>query len=272
MLVDTHCHVNIMVKKDFDTPLKNENFDLAAKIAKDAAAAGVKYIINVGTSVIESINCIQLAQKNDRIYAAVGIHPSDLTSSWNKDLKKIEELIQNRKKNKIVAIGECGIDLYHHKRNFPQQKDLFKAQIELSLKYKLPLTIHMRDATDEVASCLEEFKNENIRGVIHCFSEDQAFANYIFELGFLIGIGGAVTYPKNEILRKVVLTSPLEKIILETDAPFLPPQTYRGKPNHPKYISDIAQYIANFKKTSFDHISEQTTKNAFSLFGLNLTA
>jgi len=269
MLIDTHCHVNLMIKKGFDIPLNDDNFEKATIIAKDAAAAGVTKIINVGTSIIESTNCIALAKKNDLMYAAVGIHPSDLTSHWVKDLKTIEEFIQGQKANKVVAIGECGIDLYHHKHNLSQQKDLFKAQIELSLKYQLPLTIHMRDATDEVASCLEAFRKENIRGVIHCFSGDQAFANYVFELGFLIGIGGIVTYPKNETLREVVLNSPLEKIILETDAPFLPPQVYRGKQNHPKYIADIAQYIANLTNISFEKIADQTTSNAFGLFGLD---
>jgi len=266
MLVDTHCHINIMLKKKFDIPLTQKQLSFSETIAKEAADNGVTDIINVGTSVIESRNCIQLAQKNKDMYAAVGIHPSDIQTGWNKDLKKIEGLMQKHKK--IVAIGECGIDLYHHKHNLQQQKNLFKAQIELSLTHQLPLIIHMRDSTDELISSLETFKGEKICGVIHCFSGTQKFANYLFDLGFFIGIGGAITYPKNEALREVVQQSPLEKIILETDAPFLPPQNFRGKPNHPKHVAEIARYVAKLRAVSFDAIAQQTTKNAFNLFKL----
>ena len=255
-----------MVKKEFDTLLTPKNLEAAKTVVLEAEQEGVEKIINVGTSLIESKNCILLAQENANTYATIGIHPSDCAPSWNKELKKIMEYIKNKKESKIIAIGECGIDLYHQKHNVQQQKDLFKAQIELSLEHDLPLTIHMRDATDEVASCLEAFKNEQLKGVIHCFSEDQPFANHIFELGLSIGIGGAITYPNNEALRNVVLKSPLSNIILETDAPFLAPQIIRGKPNHPKYINDIAKYIANLKQVSFDYIAEQTTNNALKLF------
>jgi len=268
MLIDTHCHINIMVKRKFDTPLAPEDFDRAKIIYQEARQNNIVHIINVGTSLIESINCVQLAQKNKNMHAAVGIHPSDCKINWNNDLKEIKKLIKNKKENNIVAIGECGIDLYHQKHNLQQQQSLFNAQIELSLEHELPLTIHTRDATDELVSCLEKFKKENLKGVIHCFSEAQDFADYAIELGFLIGIGGAITYPKNETLRSVVLAIPLEKMILETDAPFLPPQIIRGKPNHPKYIAEIAQYISKLKKQNFDDIAKQTTQNAFDLFGL----
>jgi len=266
MLVDTHCHVNIMVKEKFDIPLKDENFMLATNIAEQASKEGVEHILNAGTSITECINCIQLAQKNKTMYAAVGIHPCDITPNWNKDLKQVQEFIKNKRANKIVAIGECGLDLYHQKHTITQQKELLKAQIELSLEHNLPLTIHMREATDEMVTVLEQFKGEPLRGVMHCFSEGKEFADYVIDLGFIIGIGGPITYPKNEQLREVALHVPLEKIVLETDAPFLPPQIIRGKQNHPKYIAQIAQYLAKLKNVSFERIAEQTTKNAFDLF------
>jgi len=269
MLVDTHCHVNIMVKEKFDIPLKDENFVLAEKIADEAYKDGVGHILNAGTSITECINCIQLAQKNKNMYAAVGIHPCDITPSWNKDLKKVQEFIRSKKANKIVAIGECGLDLYHQKHNITQQKNLLKAQIELSLEHNMPLTIHMRQATDEMVSVLEQFKHEPLRGVMHCFSESKDFANYAIGLGFVLGIGGPITYPKNEQLRDVVLHIPLEKIVLETDSPFLPPQIIRGKRNHPKYIAHIAQYLAELKNISLEFVAEQTTKTTFDLFGFD---
>jgi len=269
MLIDTHCHVNIMVKEKFDTPLNEKNFEEATKIAEEANQAGVNHIINVGTSVIESLNCINLAQRNDHMYAAIGIHPSDCTQTWQQELKEIEKLIEDKTDNKIVAIGECGIDLHHQQHNLESQKELFKAQIELSLKHKLPLSIHMRDATETVFSVLEAYAKEDLKGVIHCFSEDQKFADYVIKLGFVIGIGGAITYPNNGRLRSVVSNIPLKKIILETDAPYLPPQVIRGKENHPKHIADIAKYIANLKKQSFGFVAEITTNTAFEVFKLS---
>ncbi|MFC1841803.1 TatD family hydrolase [Candidatus Dependentiae bacterium] len=268
MLVDTHCHVNIMVKEKFDVPLTEKNFELAQKIYEQAAKEQVDHIINAGTSITEDRNCIQLAQKNKHMYAAVGIHPCDMLPNWHNDLKKVIEFILHKKENKIVAIGECGLDLYHQKYNVQQQKDLFKAQVELSLEYNLPMTVHMRQATDEMVSCLELFKQEKLKGVMHCFSEDKAFADYVINLGFSIGIGSTITYPKNNELRELVAKTPLDKIVLETDAPFLPPQIIRGKQNHPKYIRYIADYIAKLKKISFDTVADQTTDNACTIFGL----
>jgi len=269
MLIDTHCHINMMVKEKFDTPLTEENFALATTIADQAAEEQVDYILNVGTSIIECQNCIELAKKNKSMYSGVGIHPCDLRSSWNAELKQITKFIKNKKENKIVAIGECGIDLYHQKHNLAQQKDLFKAQIELSLEHQLPLTIHMREATDEMFSCLDEFKGEKLLGVMHCFYEKKEFADYAINLGLLIGVGGPITYPKNNFLREVITQLPLEKFVLETDAPFLPPQIIRGKQNHPKYIKDIAEYLAKLKNITFDELAKQTTKNAKELFKLD---
>jgi len=268
-LIDTHCHVNIMVKEKFDTPLQEENFALAANIAEKAAQEQVNYILNVGTSIIECQNCIELAKRNSSMYASVGIHPCDLRSNWHTELKQIKKFISHKKENKIVAIGECGIDLYHQKHNLSQQKELFKAQIELSLEHQLPMTIHMREATDEMHSCLEEFKDEKLLGVMHCFYEQKEFADYAINLGLLIGVGGPITYPKNVFLREIISQLPLDKLVLETDAPFLPPQIIRGKQNHPKYIKHLADYIAKLRNISFEEVAQQTTDNAKKLFKLD---
>ncbi|MFC1842481.1 TatD family hydrolase [Candidatus Dependentiae bacterium] len=276
ILVDTHCHINIMVKEKFDAPINSENFELAKKISLQAAHEGVDYILNAGTSVIECINCIKLAQQNKNMFSAVGIHPCDITAHWNKDLKQVIQFLQNKKENKIVAIGECGLDLYHQTHTLTQQKELLKAQIELSFEHNLPLTIHMRQATDEMVSCLQAFEQEfkkragtdmgNFNGVMHCFSESTQFAEYVISLGFAIGIGGPITYPKNNSLRETISQIDLSKIVLETDAPFLPPQIIRGKRNHPKYIKNIAENLAKIKNTSLNTIAQETTKNAFKLF------
>lgn len=268
MLIDTHAHLNIMVKKKFDVPLTSYELDDAATIIRECAHEGVTQFINVGTSLVESQNCIQLAKKYKEVFAVVGIHPNDLTSSWHSDFKKITALIKQQEENRIVGIGECGLDSHYPETNLPRQKDAFKAHIELALSYDLPLVVHTRDALEETALILDLYKNEKLKGVIHCFSGDRPFAEFTMGLGFVLGIGGPLTYPKNSTLREIFATIDLGKIVLETDAPYLPIQAMRGKPNHPKYIKEIAQYLAELRGISFDHVAKTTTRTAQKLFNL----
>lgn len=265
-LIETHCHINIMVKKNFDTPLTQEHLVDAKKIVDQAIAHQVTRIINVGTSFIESKNCVLLAQTFDPCYAAVGIHPNDCTPEWKNDLKEIEQLIINDKEKKIVAIGECGLDFHYPDFDVERQKDAFRAQIELALKYNLPLIVHTRSAAQETLNVIDEFHNEPLKGVIHCFSEDLQFAQECISRSFVLGIGGPLTYPKNEELRKVFSTVSLESIILETDAPYLPPQSMRGKENHPQYIAQIAEFLGQLRNETLERISQETTQNSLSLF------
>lgn len=268
MLIDTHCHINAMLKNlEFDKILTQDELDNARIIIQQAAQYDVTCIINVGTSVIESKNCIALAKQYDAIFAAVGIHPNDLTSDWKKDLKEIAHMLKN--KNKIVAIGECGLDFHYPNYDIVHQRDAFKIQIEFALENDLALIVHTRDARDETLRSLEEFKGQISRGIIHCFSEDLDFAQTVIEWNFALGIGGTITYPKNNYLREVVKTVELTSIVLETDAPFLPIQEMRGKQNHPKYIATIAHYIADLRNEPFSMIAKQTTANALKIFNIN---
>ncbi|MGE0010088.1 MAG: TatD family hydrolase [Candidatus Babeliales bacterium] len=268
MLIDTHAHLNIMVKKKFDVPLTPSEIADASNILKECAQEGVTQFINVGTSLIESQNCVELAKKYDEIYAVVGIHPNDCTKEWLRDFKEIEKLVKDKESNRIVGIGECGLDRHYPDTDLPRQIDAFNAHIELALEHNLPIVVHTRDALDETALVLEKFKHENLKGIIHCFSGDQAFAQFSVDLGFVLGIGGPLTYPKNSILREIFATLPLEKIVLETDAPYLPIQEMRGKPNHPKYIKAIAQYLAELRDISFNQVAKTTTQTAQNLFNL----
>lgn len=267
MLIDTHCHINIMVKTSFDTPLTITDMTLAQKIIDEAAENGVTQILNVGTSFIESLNCIELAKRFEGVFAAIGIHPNDLTETWKEDLLTLKNLL-NKDEFKIVAIGECGIDKHYPDYNLSRQQDAFKTQIELALEHHLALVVHTRDAPEETIRCLEEYKHQGLRGTIHCFSENLGFAQEACSMGFVLGIGGTITYPKNNTLREVVSSLGIEHIILETDAPFLPPQIIRGKQNHPLYIKAIAQYIAQLLGTSFESVAETTTMNAKRIFRL----
>lgn len=273
MLIDTHCHLNMMVKKDFDRLLTLQEFPLAAAIIDQASQADVITIINVGTSLIESINCVELAKSFKSVYAAVGIHPNDCTPQWRHDLQEMQKLwfdprSPKHKNYKIVGIGECGLDRHYQGYDLQRQKDAFKAQIELALDHELPLLVHTRDAGDETLRVLEEFKRDNLHGIIHCFSEDQNFADTVLEFGFVLGIGGTLTYPKNNALREIFKKIPLEKIVLETDAPFLPVQDMRGKQNSPKFIKEIAEFLAQLRNEPFDSVAQTTTTTSQKLFGI----
>ncbi len=271
MLIDTHCHINVMVKKsfkDFDLELTLDELLQADSIVREASQAGVTKILNVGTSLLESINCMTLASRYANVSAAVGIHPNDLTYDWKEDLLALEKYLKHKEDYKIVAIGECGVDKHYPGYDIARQEDAFKRQIELALLYDLPLVVHSRDAAEETYKCLQEFKSSSLRGTIHCFSEDHYWAQEALSLGFVLGIGGTVTYPRNDILRSVVQTVGIENIILETDAPFLPPQTMRGKKNHPRFIVTIAEYIANLTSLTMAEVARITTHTAEQLFKL----
>lgn len=266
MFVDTHCHINMIIKKEFDTPLQNNFLSTATPIIENAHAQNVTRIINVGTSVIESENCIRLAQHFSSVWATIGTHPNDLTNSWLDDIKTYTKWLKQKEVNRIVGIGEIGLDYHYPDYNKQRQYDALRAQIELALEFDCAIVIHTRDAGAEVLEVLDEYKNNNPRGIIHCFSENDQFANKAIELGFMLGIGGTLTYPKNQTLRDIFTLVPLECIVLETDAPFLPPQPLRGKQNVPAYIPLIAQALADLKQTTIEYIGKITTQNACSLF------
>lgn len=265
--VDTHCHLNMMVKKEFEVPLANDAIADAKKIVDAAKAVGVDTIINVGTSFIESKNCVALARQIDGVYATIGIHPNDATAQWSKELKELEGLIKDPE-NKIVGVGETGMDRHYPHYDLQRQSDAFRAQIELALEYDLGLSVHSRDAFDETLRVLEEYARHMPRAVMHCFSYDADFADQVIQWGFKLGIGGTLTYPKNNELRSVVKTVRLSDIVLETDAPFLPPQAIRGQQNSPVQIESIAQYIADLRSESIATVAQQTTQSALTLFGI----
>ncbi|HMK32923.1 MAG TPA: TatD family hydrolase [Nitrosopumilaceae archaeon] len=269
-LIDTHCHINMMIKSTFDTPLQHSDLPQAQLIVEQARLHNVDIIINVGTRAIENQNCVLLAHTFDSVFATVGIHPND-SDTWQNDFKLLKKWTAEKEKNKIVGIGECGIDMHYPGYNISRQKDAFKSQIELALEHNLALVIHSRDAYDETLHVLEEYKKTISRATMHCFSYDQAFATTVTSWGFVLGIGGTVTYPKNDTLRTIVKNISLKNIVLETDAPFLPPQAIRGKQNHPKEILTIAQYIADLRDETVETIAAETTKNALHLFGLETT-
>jgi TatD DNase family protein len=172
--------------------------------------------------------------------------------------------------DKIIGIGECGIDLHYANYNLQRQKDVFKAQIELALKYDLALSIHSRDAAEETFKIIDQYSQENnFKGIMHCYSYDQGYADEAIKHKLMLGIGGTLTYPKNEILRTIVKNIDLHHIALETDAPFLSPQILRGKENCPANIKIIAEFIANLRQTSYENVAKTTTESVKKLFKID---
>lgn len=268
MLIDTHCHINMMIKKDFDILLSDENLQIARTIIEQSYDNDVKILLNVGTSLIESINSVKLSKKFDNVYSSIGIHPNDLNDNFKEELNKLSKLLIDKENNKIVAIGECGLDFHYPNYNLSRQIEAFKIQIDLALSNNMPLIVHSRDAYQETLEILSKFYSNSHKavGTIHCFSYDLSFAKEAIALGFKIGIDAPITYPKNNGLRDVTKSINLTNILLETDAPFLPPQIIRGKQNHPLYIKTIANFIANLIGISYEEVAKQTTDNAQKIF------
>lgn len=267
MIVDTHCHIPMIVDENINKALTNQDYEKAEQIIDQAALVGVKKFVTIGsTSYQESVNCSLLSKRFESVFAAIGLFPHDCTSTWLHDLQALVPLIKSN--DKIVAIGECGLDFHYPDYIAARQKDAFKAQIELALEYDKAIIIHTRQATDETLRIIDEYKNHVPRGVFHCFSEDIEFAKYVISLGFYIGIPATITYPKNNRLREIVSVLGLEHVVLETDSPFLPPQHMRGKKNYPCEVATVAQYIAQLLSLDVQDVARITTANATRLFRL----
>ncbi len=250
-LIDTHCHL--------DFPAFNHDRD---EVINRALSSGVGYIINVGSSLKGSYDSVKLALDYTCIYAAVGIHPHEADTVNEKDIIEIRNLA---KKDKVVAIGETGLDYY---RNYSEisQKDLFIAHIKLSKDLGLPLLIHSRQAQADTLKIIREFMP--LRGVVHCFSGTEIFLEECLSLGFFISFTCNITYKKAQDLRGVVKSAPLDRIMLETDAPYLPPEGSRGKRNEPSNVRRLCEEIARIKSITFEETALVTTNNAKEFFAL----
>lgn len=267
MYIDTHAHLGIMVKADREA-LAEHHFQIIESIINEAKSGGIEKIITIGSNLIESVDAVAIARRFTTIFATVGIHPCDCTDQWQQDFTQIEALIKKTERGIIVAVGEVGLDFYHKPFDKQRQLDALKAQIELSIKYSLPLVLHVREAGEELLYAIEPYVKEIIGGVIHCFSQNLDFAQTVIQWGLYCGIDAPIAYPKNEILREVVRSIPLEKLLLETDAPFLPPLQFRGKQNKPSYIPYFVPIIAALKGVDEQVLADTTTNNAHLLFGL----
>ncbi len=255
-MIDTHAHLDFPnYKKDYDEVLER------------AAAAGVKAIICVGIDEKSSTNAVKLAESTPQLWATVGIHPHDAAKVSDNYQLHLEKLASSER---VVAIGETGLDYYKNYSPRHVQQMVLRELMHLAWQVKKPLVFHCRDAYEDLLKILTEEKVENIGGVLHCFSGDKDFARQSLNLGLYISIAGPVTYPNAHRLREVVKYVPLDRILLETDSPFLAPQPQRGKRNEPACVEYIYDEVAQLKQISRLKLQNHCRQNLFHLTGIEI--
>lgn len=252
-MIDTHAH------------LTDPKFIDVTDVIKRASEVGVDKIIVPATDAKDMFLVKELTVKYENVYGLVGIYPGNVEEVGDLEatLKQIEELVS--KNEKIVGIGEIGLDCYWNDRDIEKQKVLFKAQLELAIKLRVPVAIHSRKAEREIKEVFEEMKALP-KGQFHCFGESRDFLSYILDKDYYVSFCGNITYKSADNLRRLVKLVPLERLLLETDSPYLAPEGQRGRPNEPANVRIIGEYIASLRDVSLETLINQTTANAKCLF------
>ncbi|MGE5188593.1 MAG: TatD family hydrolase [Gemmatimonadota bacterium] len=252
MYFDTHAHLDL-------DPLRG----MEADVVRRAREAGVSRIVTIGIDPESSERAIEIAHRHAGVYAAVGLHPHDAASCSDAAIERLDRLSRC---DKVVGIGETGLDFYRDRSPRDAQRAAFREQIRLARRRGLPVIVHDRDAHDETLAILAEEKAHEAGGIIHCFSGDLAIARKAVGLNFLVSIPGAITYKGSGAQAEAVARLPLEKLLVETDCPFLAPLPHRGKPNEPSYVPLVARKIAEIKGLSPGDVGRVTTLNALRIF------
>lgn len=252
MFIDTHLH------------LDSERYENYLEVIQRAKLVGVSKLITIGTSVSE-IEIINKIITEPDVYGCLGIYPTLDSNYKNEELKNI---LEKNISNKIVGIGECGFNqpLCENDRNLIEQEEVFRMQIELAIEKNLPLVVHTRNSDKETYDVLKSYSNSNLRGVIHCFVSDYDFARKILDLGFYLSFNGIVTYKSGEDIHETLKNMPLDRMLFETDAPYLTPEGFRKEVNEPKFIPIIAKFISEIRQIQFENLENQVFKNSLTLF------
>lgn len=253
--IDTHCHIH-----SSDYPLDPKD------VLKDARADQVSKLICVGLDLEDSKLAIKFAQSNSDVWSSIGIHPHEAKHYANNEvaLKKFEKLADQ---TKVVAVGECGLDYYYNHSDKEDQKKMLIFQIELAIKHNLPLIFHVRDAFDDFWQIFDKY--EGIKGVIHSFTSDSDTLTQILNRGLYVGLNGIMTFTKNAIQLNAAEKVPLDKLLLETDAPYLTPVPFRGTICQPKHVRNTAEFLSNLRGDTLESLASGTSNNAIKLFNLN---
>lgn len=252
-LVDSHCHFDLL-------DLTSDHGNLDAVIER-AIQANVKCFLNVCVDVVDFPRVLKTAMAYPFVFASVGLHPHH-----EGDEPSMEQLIQHAQHEKVIAIGETGLDYYRASGDLTWQRERFVRHILAAKSVKKPLIIHTRAAKEDTLRILKEQSAQDVKGVMHCFTEDWETAKEALDLGFYISISGIVTFKNAETVQDVAKKVPLDRLLVETDAPYLAPIPYRGKQNEPSFVKHTAQFIAELRGISFEELQNATTTNFFTLF------
>jgi len=252
MLVDSHCHL--------DFPDFKDEMD---EVVKRAVANDVGVMQTICTHVSKFPQVLAVAEKYENVYASVGIHPHEA----EKEQTTVEELVELASHPKVIGIGETGLDFYYEHSPRDIQEEQFRIHIEASRKTGCPVIVHSRDADEKTVEVLQdEYKKGEFKFLIHCFSSTSYLAEKSIELGGYVSISGIITFKKTDSLREAVKPLPLERLLVETDAPFLAPTPFRGKRNEPAYTKNTAEFLAELKGVTYEELAEKTTNNFFEIF------
>lgn len=255
MLIDSHVHL--------DDRRFNRDRDM---IIKNLRSNGIELAINIGADLQTSIASVSLAEKYDNIYAAVGVHPH---SAKEVDESTIEILKSFASRDKVIAIGEIGLDFHYDNSPRDVQRKWFREQLKLAKEVNLPVVIHSREACQETFDILKEAQDGSLEGVLHCYSGSPEMAKEYIKLGFYISIAGPVTFRNARVLREVAEVVPLDKLLIETDCPYLTPEPHRGKRNEPIFVKYVAGTIADIKGISYEELAKATNRNTKELFRIS---
>ena len=254
MLVDSHCHLDRLDLSDRDAGLDG--------ILADARARGITQFLSVAVDLATSASLVELTERYDHVYSSVGVHP---LQKIDQPVPEVEQLVALARAPKVVAIGETGLDNFYSAESHQWQRDSFIRHLQASQQTGLPIIIHTRDAREETLELLRQYPLQ-AAGVMHCFTETWEMAEAAIELGFYISFSGIVTFKSANELREVVSRVPLDRILVETDSPWLAPVPHRGKQNEPQYVREVAETVADLKGVSLEQLAEITTQNFHRLF------
>lgn len=262
MFIDSHCHID------------GEQFDVDRdEVVERARSAGVVAMLNIGTGDPKSDDfrrAVDVAEKYDGVYAAVGVHPHD--AKLYDDCAE-EHLVELAQSEKVIAWGEIGLDHYYDHSPWDVQREVFRRQIRIAKSLALPIIIHSRDADGETVEILtDECSYEGFRGIMHCFGGTAEMATALMKIGFLISFAGNVTFKKADNLRDAARVVPLDRLLIESDCPFLTPVPFRGKRNEPSFVAHTAAFLADFYGVPVEKLADQTTSNFLNFFRLDTTA
>ena len=255
MIIDSHCHLTYEpMSSSLDETIKRANND------------GVKYLLTISTEDKSFQNILNILEKYDCVYGSYGIHPHEANKHKNINAK---DIIKNIKKNKkIIGVGETGLDFYYNHSKKNEQILSFQEHIEASIKTNLPLIVHTRSAEEETLKILKKnVEKNNLKILIHCFTGSNEFAKNLLDLGAYISASGVVTFKNSKNLAETFKHIPNERILVETDSPYLAPEPLRGKSNEPSYIIHTVKFLAKLKNVSYEKFSSITTDNFFKVFG-----